>query len=238
MENASSKVVFRLTHKENLEPLAEWLFRGTMNPDEIKHELYSTKVMAYREEMKVSYSESTSSGSNYATQRGSSSGSGIGGTRNFDEGVETDLSSESDSSFAAGSESESESHSQSTTRSKTYTPTSVAVFGKEVSHLQFRSLPEQLHRAMAVLFDQKERQGVARLVSMSAPVSIYTPTVNKVPGSEERTKRYLKKLYQKLPFALPGAEVQKQLLKNQGDIADALLRELVGEPTTARRRLR
>ncbi len=45
MENASSKVVFRLTHRENLEPLAEWLFMGTMNPDEIQHELYSTKVM-------------------------------------------------------------------------------------------------------------------------------------------------------------------------------------------------
>jgi hypothetical protein len=52
MENASSKVVFRMTHKPNLAVLAEWLFMGTMNPDEIKHELYSTKVMEYREEIK------------------------------------------------------------------------------------------------------------------------------------------------------------------------------------------
>jgi hypothetical protein len=43
-ENAASKVVFRLSGKENLEALAQWLYMGVMNPDEIKHELYGTKV--------------------------------------------------------------------------------------------------------------------------------------------------------------------------------------------------
>jgi hypothetical protein len=45
MESASSKVVFRLSHADNLRVMAEWLFMGVMNPDEIKHELYSRKVM-------------------------------------------------------------------------------------------------------------------------------------------------------------------------------------------------
>jgi type IV secretory pathway TraG/TraD family ATPase VirD4 len=45
MENASSKVVFRLSHEDNLKAMAQWLFMGTMDPDEIKHELFSTKVM-------------------------------------------------------------------------------------------------------------------------------------------------------------------------------------------------
>src|SRR5579884_3255852 len=40
MENASSKVVFRLTHEDNLQAMAKWLFMGVMNPDEIKHELF------------------------------------------------------------------------------------------------------------------------------------------------------------------------------------------------------
>ena len=59
MENASSKIVFRLSHRENLEAMAEWLYMGVMDPDEVKHELYSTKVMEYREEMRTSRSRST-----------------------------------------------------------------------------------------------------------------------------------------------------------------------------------
>ena len=60
MENASSKVVFRLSHEDNLKPLALWLFRGVMDPEQVKHELYSTKVMAYREEDRISTSRTTS----------------------------------------------------------------------------------------------------------------------------------------------------------------------------------
>ena len=35
MENASSKVVFRLSHEDNLRVMAQWLFMGVMNPDEV-----------------------------------------------------------------------------------------------------------------------------------------------------------------------------------------------------------
>lgn len=48
MENASSKIVFRLSHRENLEAMAQWLYMGVMDPEEVKHELYSTKVMECR----------------------------------------------------------------------------------------------------------------------------------------------------------------------------------------------
>src|SRR5207302_1170554 len=58
MENASSKIVFRLSHEDNLRAMAQWLFMGVINPDEVKHELYSTKVMEYREEMRTSISRS------------------------------------------------------------------------------------------------------------------------------------------------------------------------------------
>jgi len=58
MENASSKVVFRLSHEDNLRVMAQWLFMGVMDPDEVKHELYSTKVMSYREELKEVIGES------------------------------------------------------------------------------------------------------------------------------------------------------------------------------------
>lgn len=114
-----------------------------------------------------------------------------------------------------------------------------AVFGKELSSVQYRELEEQVFRAMAVLFDQQQRQCVARLVGMRtrAPVSLYTPTVRKLPGSAERTKRYLDLCYAKFPFALPGAQAQKQLADRAENFADTLFKEIAAEPTSTKRRL-
>jgi hypothetical protein len=54
MENTRTKVVFSLTLQEkNLSPLADWLFLGTYDPDSVKHELYTTKVMDYEEETRT-----------------------------------------------------------------------------------------------------------------------------------------------------------------------------------------
>jgi hypothetical protein len=116
-------------------------------------------------------------------------------------------------------------------------PTLIPVFGKELAHVQFRSLEEQLFRAMAVLFDQKQRQGVARLVGMNAPVSLHTPTLHKMPSSEERTKRFLNRCYEKLPFALPNAKAQKQLNDRAESFAETLFKELADAPVSAKRRI-
>ena len=51
MANARSKVVFSLEGEENLRPLAQSLFMGVFNPDEIKLKLNSRKVMDYVEEV-------------------------------------------------------------------------------------------------------------------------------------------------------------------------------------------
>lgn len=238
MENASSKVVFRLSHEENLRVMAQWLFMGVMNPDEIKHELYSTKVMSYREELKEVIGESTSSGRSQGSQHGSAGGAGIGGTAGFFDGQETLQTSESYSEFASESGSESESSSESTTHSRSLVPTLIPVFGKELAHVQFRSLEEQLFRSMAVLFDQKERQGVARLVGMSAPVSIYTPTIEKMPATIERTKKYIDQCYAKLPFALPNATAQKHLAEREKNFTSDLLNEAADEPLKTKRRVK
>jgi hypothetical protein len=240
MENASSKVVFRLQHDENLRAMAQWLFMGVMNPDEVKHELYSTKVMAYREEIRDIYGESSSSGRSAGSQRGSASGAGYGGTSvfPFDETGMPSSTSQSWSSFASDSFGESESSSESRTESVTRVPMLVPEFGKELSHVQFRSLDEQLFRAMAVLFDQQQRQGVARLVGMNAPVSIYTPDVGKKPGNERKTREFLERCYGKLPFALPSVEAQKQIADRADTFVETVLRESADEPATAKRRIR
>lgn len=241
MENASSKVVFRLTHKENLQAMAESLFMGVMNPDEIKHEMYSTKVMEYREELKEVRGESRSEGTSHGSQRGSASGAGSGGTEAF-YGDETEgavrSASHSDSHFSSTSASENESYSESTTRSTSFVPTIVPVLGKELSHVQFRSIEEQLFRSMASLFDQQERFNTTRLVGMKAPVSLYTPTAEKMPGSADRTKRYLAKCYAKLPFALPIAEAQKQLTERAETLSGQLMKEMADAPISAKRKIR
>ena len=45
---------------------------------------------------------------------------------------------------------------------------------------------------------------------MSAPISIRTPELEKMPGSPERAKRYFEACYKKLPFALRNDDVKKQ----------------------------
>jgi len=74
METACSKVAFRLNEEDNLLPMAKWLFRGAFNPDEIKHELYSRKVVDYREEYRTLYGESNSSGQSRGTSYSHSGG--------------------------------------------------------------------------------------------------------------------------------------------------------------------
>jgi hypothetical protein len=233
MENASSKVVFRLSHEENLKAMAQWLFMGTMDPDEVKHELFSTKVMSYREEFRTSYGRSRGRSAGGGVFGGTTDSRGTGGTISDNEA--NDPNSWNQSIAVSGGESNTwtESESESETTSSVFIP----VFGKELAHVQFRSLEEQLFRAMAVLFDQQQRQGVARLVGMSAPVSLFTPTVDKMPKAQELTKKYLDACYEKLPFALRHDAAQKQLADRAENFSDEILKEVAGEPIATRRRI-
>jgi hypothetical protein len=96
MANARSKVVFQLEHEEDLKLLAMWLARQEIDPDKIKSEIWSTKVMGHR----VEYRESYSSGANTS----------VGGGRN---------SSQTDGTST--SEGTNWSHTDSTTESRTET---------------------------------------------------------------------------------------------------------------------
>jgi hypothetical protein len=233
MENASSKVVFRLTHKENLEPLAQWLFMGTMNPDEVKHELYSTKVMEYREELRTSYSRSRGKSTGGGAFTGTTGSTSAGGIMRDDNQEDANSWNESEAVSDGTSSTWTESESESESVSSVLIP----VMGKELSHVQFRSLDEQLFRAMAVLFDQQERHGVARLVGMNAPASIVTPEVARMPEKAERTKRYLERCYEKLPFALTGPQAHEQIVNRAEQFGDMLLKEAASEPVSAKRKI-
>jgi hypothetical protein len=110
------------------------------------------------------------------------------------------------------------------------------VMGKELSSVQFRSLEEQMFRAMAVLHDQKQRHAVARLVGMRTPVTIATPKVEKTPANEKMEKSFLMRAYKKLPYALPSAEAHKAI-EDRDQKLRAESAPGSGEPVTIKRRI-
>lgn len=234
MENASSKVVFRLSHEENLRVMAQWLFMGVMDPDQVKHELYSTKVMEYREELRTSRSRS----------RGTSEGGGqfTGLTRSRTEGgrildgTEEEAGAWNDS--VADSDGGSSTWTSSDSSGETESSVLIPMIGKELSHVQFRSLEEQLFRAMAVLFDQQQRHGVARLVGMSAPVSLRTPEILKMPSSSERIQTYLNRCYEKLPYALSSSNAQKNLADREKAFSQSVLGDADYDFAAMKRKIR
>lgn len=241
MVNARSKVVFSVEGEENLRPLAQALFTGVMNPDKIKHELYSTKVMGYREELRRSCGQSRSSGTSSGRQRGRAGGEGYGETFLDPEGhtiFSPDPASASWSEFGSESESEQHSQSESFSESENFTPMLVPVLGKELSSVQFESLEEQLFRAMAVLFDQRQRQCVARIVDHRVPVSLYTPTLLDAPATPERIEQYFQKQIARWPFALRRLEAQQRMAEREATVGQELIVQLAaGEPVTAKRRI-
>jgi hypothetical protein len=224
MENAKTKIVFNLSDEENLRPLANWLFMGTFDPDEVKLQLRSRKVMEYREELRAIHGYATSHGSAVGSSRSITRSA----ARSMNEGnslsnqyailddrwlrweVEQTGFMEAANKAIANSESESESdaeslvNNESTSQSVSHVPFLRPVFGDEISHVQFRSLDDQLRRAMAALYDLEQRQCVVRMAGrMKAPVTLFTPTVAAARVQRGAVDDYASRLFAKLPFAMP-----------------------------------
>src|ERR1019366_1214221 len=185
--------------------------------DEIKHVLYSTKVMGYREEVRESITTgksrgvggSSSHGMGWASGTGSGTSTGSGDGESFMESEDDNDAEErrrlnrsrsnGESSTSSTSESvtnsESDNWSESESHSVTHGTVLIPQMGKELSHVQFRSLEEQLFRAMAALFSQPERQAVVRLLGMRAPVTIQTLPIKSQIIRRDRINAYAAKLY-------------------------------------------
>jgi len=242
MENARNKVVFSLSHEENLKPLAQWLFRGVMDPDQVKHELYSTKVMSYCEEYRTAYSSSMTTSRGGTDHSSESRGEGESRSSSFDADNNPAGDTNAWNEHFSDSQGHTSSWSESDTEGTNESPMLIPIMGQELSHVQFRSLEEQLFRAMAVLFDQKQRQCVARLMDMRAPVSIFTPTVSETYISPERVERYQQKLFERLPFALRTIEAVQRLTTRDRELPQRVLDEArkrgaEDEPVTSKRKM-
>ena len=232
MANARSKIVFSLEGEENLKPLAQSLFMGVMNPDEIKLKLNSRKVVDYVEETRTIRSKSENWSDGIGDFTGTTDTDSAGGA--IQDGAEQEARIWNQSSAISGGTSHTSMKGGS--RGETTVPFLRPVFGEELSSVQYRSLEEQLHRAMTALFDQKQRHGVARLVGMRAPLNIVTPIIEKKPTPKEMTASFLTRSYGKLPFALRSTEAHKQIEERQQKIIAGLTRA-DAEPMAIRRKI-
>jgi hypothetical protein len=233
MANARSKIVFSLEGKENLEPLAHSLFMGVINPDEIKHELYSTKVMGMVEETRTIVSESENWSEGVGDFTGATNTESFGGA--IYDAQHQDAGQWNQSAATSGGTSNTSMKGGS--RGKTTVPFVKSIFGKEKSSVQFRPIEEQIYRAMATLFDQKQRHGVARLVGESVPVKIVTPKVEQPPTPPAMADSFLTRLYEKLPFALRSAEAHKQISERHEKIAAGMMKPAAAEPIAIKRKI-
>jgi|ERR1039458_1616129 hypothetical protein len=233
MANARSKIVFSLEGEENLRPLAFSLFMGVMNPDEIKLQLFSRKVMDYVEETRTIESESVNWSEGVGEFTGQTDTDSAGGA--IHDGVEQEAHLWNIS--AAASSGTSRTSMGGGGRGRSTVPFLKPIFGQELSSVQYRSLEEQVFRAMVALSDQQQRHGVAKLVGMRSPFNILTPIVDKKPTSKEMAASFLTRSYEKLPFALRSAEAHKQIEDRQQKIIAGSMRAAATEPIASRRRI-
>lgn len=233
MANARSKVVFSLEGEENLKPLAQSLFMGVFNPDEIKLQLTSRKVMDYVEQVWTILSTAENWSDGVGDFDGTTDTDSTGGAIRDGQEQEAQIWNLTN----AASRGTSRTSMRGGSRSKSRVPYLKPIFGEEVSSVQYRSVADQLFKAMATLFDQRQRHGVARLVGMRAPLNIVTPTVERWPTSKEMAASFLTRIYEKLPFALRRAAAHEQIEERQRRIIGELTRPQ-DEPMTARRRIR
>jgi hypothetical protein len=221
MENARSKVVFQVG-TTNLEQLAKILFMGVLNPEEIKHRLYSTKVMDYRKVLLASSGKS--SGRNRGSGYNERSAEAIDPE---DPTLRINLDSTGTSNYEVDSDASTEGTSEA------YRP----LLGKELSSFAYRPLDEQLYLAMATLFEQEQRHCVVRTRDMKSPVSIVAPIVKDVPIAEERFKTYLEKMLRQTNIAHPVEEVRQQIARREKQLQKIDAPPVDEEPQSAKRKL-
>jgi len=194
MGNARSKIVFSLEEPESLKELAEWLFRGEIDPDQIKDEIYATRAVG-QEKITLSSSSETTTDS-YSE----------GGTENYDDGELQPETSTREQSSTSTSTSESEQEAFAT------------IYGKELSSRTYRSVDEQMFLATQRIVRQNQRYAYVRTMSMKKPVAIQTPFVKEgLVGDTFMRERIVRRL-EALPFVHRTEEARRLLAERESVI--------------------
>lgn len=132
LANAKNKIVFQLSHPEDLEVLTSILYRQAIDPDRIKDEIYGTKVLGHELTYLKATGVSTSRGSSTSRQVGMTRSEGHSTGRNWTQSTgfthgltmgESTSEGESRADGESDSASESESESVSASRQKSMSRT-------------------------------------------------------------------------------------------------------------------
>jgi hypothetical protein len=222
--------VFETGGRENLEALAFELFAGAMDPNEVKHIIYSTKILDYVEETRRVQSENKTWSGATGTFTGLTATENLAGAVNG----RTEEDPTAWNRSKPSSDGMSQMHMAGGGMSESEVPFLRPIIGREESSREYRSLDEQLFIAMAALHDQEQRNAVARMVGMRKPVAIVTPTVNRPPSSPEMITDYLDSCYAKWPFAIRSSEAATRIKEREATFL-ASLDHPKDEPVTAKR---
>lgn len=168
MTDAKTKVIFGGLTPDDAEILAKQIFMGEFDIDKVKKEIYSKKVVDYRLRWFRSQSEaegySDTVMDSYSEGKGQSSGRGSAQMESTiknqpffsDDGAlsytTTEFVGSIKSSSTGGGYATTESKSETQGISEGLEP----IMGEELSSIQFRSLEEQLYRAMAMMVNQAQ----------------------------------------------------------------------------------
>lgn len=222
LTNAKTKLVFGGLTPEDAEILAKQIFMGEFNINEIKHELKSRKVMDYRLEWLTVLSHSHSEGTSWSETSGESSSQGVStgsgesesaslSPNQIDPVVISTVSANDGQFQSSGSfSSSSVGGSQMDTYGESNVPMLMPILGEEVSSVQFRSLEEQLYRAMALMINQTTRYGLLKMPSQKV-MAMQAPKVEPGHARPERVERYKQQCLEVSEVIKPRALAEQEI---------------------------
>lgn len=251
MTNARTKVVFGGISPDELEPVARLLSLGVLDPNQIKRELCSTRVVGYVKEYweahshSVGHSHSSAHGNSLA--RGLAAGSGTAAARGVTFDPEGSLfggpqalfttASESWQSHFGESEFSSESWVEGDTESETDSSTSFPVLvpqlGQELSSVYYQTLDEQLYQFMAILYDQEQRHAMTRIIGQKEPLPIVTPFVRPAIATQAQIDRQLKLAYHSDTCFLPVERADQLVQERRRKFLALGTPDIRSQPTAA-----
>jgi hypothetical protein len=219
MTNAKTKLVFGGLSVEDTEILAKQIFMGEFDIDEVKHTLRSRKVMDYREETRVVKSQSHASGDSWSNSSGSVTANGYGSGQSgpFLEGA----TGWSDNSFWSSSSSSTSGSGgmDVDTYGESEVPFLVPVMGEEVSSIQFRSLEEQLYRAMSLMTNQPTRYGLLKTPNQKV-MAVRAPLVTPGSARQERVQRYIRSCFEVCDFVKPRDTAEQEIAERKQSLLE------------------
>ena len=166
LANAHTKIVFNVQHPDDLETLTPWLYRNEVDPDQIKHQHYASRVLGH----KIEYMESTSSSktrgaadaSNWSTTESASSSSSISHTHSDSTGISASVqqshSAGKNAALSAGSShSQAESSAESTAEGMTESQAAGQTRQQSSQESEGRHLDGNYDDMMKIVGDKKKR---------------------------------------------------------------------------------